>query len=546
MKFHSFRFIILSILSLLSLVAAADEKVCNVEFKWHDYSIEYNEFTYDSFLNCLSSGSQYIDDAEVENARFDAGGLKLGYRRYNNSPASLKIALAPPYQGYVTKISLTCRAYDKPISLTVNGVTKEIIKGVSDTKGDVYDFEVNEETSEILVEMVSHSSSEYLFLTKISYTIASAASEPLITYGSEYDMPGGEYDIDRYQVITLNSSDATALEVSIDGSSTFTMPVKSLNLCPGKDVIYTVTAVNDIGRSKATTFKFNISDDGPSVTVYDKYKDCKVEMNRLGIMAGGRPCTALTLDLRFTPPADAEANHYYLYVGGVRQAELERDGDDFMIMTPILPAPSTEVAVMSRYAGEVTIFNIIDSPWNDIESQLVEAADCELLYNASNRIIEARIPLNIDFPCDFEIENFTHESGHIYCDEADKAYYVIDEYITDVDTDTEGNPIIAGIPLPAIEVKITPIFRIGYYDGTQSALRSSQTVLSGTLRGTQNLIQVQPVESQLSLVQSILSDVTISEPEYFTPAGIKVVDPTVHPGVYIKRQGVNVTKIVVN
>ncbi|MDE6287612.1 MAG: hypothetical protein K2M00_02365, partial [Muribaculaceae bacterium] len=143
----------------------------------------------------------------------------------------------------------------------------------------------------------------------------------------------------------------------------------------------------------------------------------------------------------------------------------------------------------------------------------------------------------------------SHPSGELVKENDGRYYYVIEDYIKDIKTDSHGAPIFTEADKADVKYDVTPVFKVaGASSGTPArvAARDAESDSVYTLRGTTVTHNYTSNNMSVSGIEDISVDASSAPETYYTIDGIALgSDIPSAPGLYIRRCGTTVIKVLV-
>lgn len=267
------RFICVIILSIYPMLVVNAE---TLNFKFTQGGGYLLTYTGKEVLTKISSGSEYIESVDAvrvgtsDDGKYFVVGNLCYYTANNVSYGGcMALHLKPEYYGYISSIVLTCTNLDIGVegSMMVNGILKTgLVKNVKQT----LTFDVNEYAEEIIIYVnVGNINIESMDVT-ITPGEEYAPSAPWYTHGNCIKMHGSTYTGNIMTPLVIHSSGAEHITVGINEQETlyFTgneaviyptdYPTEETTY-PTEETTYNLTAYNEHGASRTTTFTYQPS-----------------------------------------------------------------------------------------------------------------------------------------------------------------------------------------------------------------------------------------------------------------------------------------------
>ena len=241
-------------------------------------------------------------------------------------------------------------------------------------------------------------------------------------------------------------------------------------------------------------------------------------------------CTA---SIGYTP-ALTDAT-YHIYSCGIDMGTI--DGK-----YSVVPAPDSHLAIVAERGGTPVAISTIDATptWGDITNTTIAATSTgsNLIYDAGTRSVYARVPLTLNTTANYdytiELQSVEGYSTAYIANEDGTSYLYIPDYLTDVNADGDGNPIVDTSKLPTITATLRANIKAVYQplNAAEYAYTSINTEWA--------TLNITPEPGSISSI-SPLSDDRQAPATYRDLLG-RPADPT-HPGIYLRTTPAGTTLI---
>lgn len=271
------------------------------------------------------------------------------------------------------------------------------------------------------------------------------------------------------------------------------------------------------------------------------------------VTVNGEKCVTRTLTVSFPAPANKPASNYVLRYGEIDLTKFELIGSDYIATATLPYIKGAELMIIGSDSDGAGSFSL-GNPWKDLESTVVEqpiGIPAVITINVATGKASFRQALNFESetPCELEISDESHPSGELIKESDGRYYYVIEDYVKDIKTDSNGAPIFSEADKADVNYNVTPVFKVaGAATDTpaRAVARDAEPYNVYTLRGTTVTHSYTSNDMSVSGIEAIRIDSTATPQTYYTIDGINLgtAIPTI-PGLYIRVTGTSVTKILI-
>lgn len=284
----------------------------------------------------------------------------------------------------------------------------------------------------------------------------------------------------------------------------------------------------------------------PIVTPEDTKENQTVTIN-------GEKCVTRTLTVSFPAPANKPASNYVLRYGDIDLAKFELIGSDYIATATLPYIKGADLMIIGSDSDGTGSFSL-GNPWRDLESTVVEqpvGIPAVITINVASGKASFRQALNFESetPCELEISDESHPSGELVKESDGRYYYVIEDYLKDIKTDSNGAPIFSESDKADVNYNVTPVFRVAGAASDASAravARDAEPYNVYTLRGTTITHNYTADDMSVSGIEAVSIDSAAAPATYYTIDGISLGSAApATPGLYIRRTDTSVIKILV-